>query len=238
LNNAQSDVQIGQLLGEYGYDAERLSEGIALLQTADRALEAQVSTAGGWQAATKSLDAAEKKARVAYSALREVARAAYGLNGPVLAALGLNQTTPVRQTHFLTMARALFNNALGSPDIAATLNRFGYTSTRLTDEKGKIDTMDAARHAREAAKGAAQQATVDQAAAMNNLDKWMSAFFRVAKVALRGQEQLLEKLGILARNAKTEAQRQAPAKAAATRRERRNGLTIIAQKEGADKAVA
>ena len=57
-------------------------------------------------------------------------------------------------------------------------------------------------------------------------------------MALRGQEQLLEKLGILARNAKTPAQRQAPVKAAQTRKSRKDGLKVVGQKEVADKAVA
>jgi len=40
---------------------------------------------------------------------------------------------------------------------------------------------------------------------------------KIAKVALSGKKQLLEKLGVLARTSKTAAQRLAPKKASATR---------------------
>ncbi|HQO21323.1 MAG TPA: hypothetical protein PLA03_13360, partial [Acidobacteriota bacterium] len=60
-------------------------------------------------------------------------------------------------------------------------------------------------------------ATFEQNRAMEALDYWMGGFVKVAKVALRDQPQLLEKLGILKRGGKTAAQRQAPQKAAATR---------------------
>jgi hypothetical protein len=238
LNNAQSDAEIGPLLAAYGYDAARLAEGMAILETADSAVQAQVSTAGGWQTTTQTLGSAEREARTAYRTLREVVRAAYGYNAPILAILGLNQTMPARQTHFLTMAWTLFNNAISSADISATLERFGYNGRRLTSEKEKVGAMETALEARESSKGSAQQATMAQRSAMNDLGKWMSAFFRVAKVALRGQEQLLEKLGILARNARTQAQRQAPAKAAQTRKARREGLALVAPKEVPDTAVA
>lgn len=238
LSNAQSDPVIGPLLSVYGYDAARLAEGVAVLQVADSAVQAQMSLSGHWQWATKALDTAEDEARAAYRALREVVRAAYGLNDPVQAVLGLNQPMPLRQSHFLAVAITLFNNALGDAEIAATLARFGYTGRRLATEKAKVDAMAAALETRESAKGGAQQATMDQRTALNDLGRWMSAFFRVARVALRGQEQLLEKLGLFARNERTEAQRHAAAKAAETRKARRDLLKVVPNKEEADQAAA
>jgi len=41
-------------------------------------------------------------------------------------------------------------------------------------------------------------------------------YLKIAKVALHGKTQLLEKIGVLARTGKTAAQKAAPAKAAAT----------------------
>ena len=67
------------------------------------------------------------------------------------------------------------------------------------------------------AKGAAQQAAQDQDAALAKMSDWVAQYLKIAKVALRGKKQLLEKIGVLARTSKTAAQKAAPQKAAATR---------------------
>ena len=69
----------------------------------------------------------------------------------------------------------------------------------------------------EAAKGSAQQATVDQDAALAKMNEWVAQYLKIAKVALRNKRQSLEKIGVTARTTKTAAQRAAPKKAAATR---------------------
>ncbi len=102
--------------------------------------------------------------------------------------------------------------------ISECLASFGYTTAKLSAERGKIVELSAAIQAHESASGAAQQATSEQNKAMDALDYWMGAFVRVAKVALRDEPQLLEKLGILKRNSKTPAQRASAGKAAATRK--------------------
>ena len=67
------------------------------------------------------------------------------------------------------------------------------------------------------AKGASQQASQEQEAALKAMNDWVAQYLKFAKVALRGKKQLLEKIGVTARTTKTAAQRAAPAKAAATR---------------------
>jgi hypothetical protein len=67
------------------------------------------------------------------------------------------------------------------------------------------------------AKGSAQQATEDQDAALAAMSDWVAQYVKIAKVALRGRRQLLEKIGVLARTSKTAAQQAAPQKAAVTR---------------------
>ncbi len=129
-------------------------------------------------------------------------------------------------------------NVASDPVLAAEVARFGYTDKKLAAEQAKIAAMDEALRVREVAKGSAQQATMDQRSALGQLDRWMGAFIRVARVAFRGQKQLMEKLGVLARNAKTEAQRKGPIKAAATRRVNRERLKVVARKEDNAQAVA
>jgi hypothetical protein len=125
---------------------------------------------------------------------------------------------PAALPFFLTMATTLFDNASHKPEVAQVLAQFGFTAAKLAKERTKIVELSAAMQAQDAATGGAQQATSEQTKALETLDNWMSAFVQIAKVALRAQPQLLEKLGILKRSSKTKAQRTAPAKAAATRK--------------------
>ena len=218
ISNAVSDARIGKYLGEYGYQTPKLSEGKALLEAADGAVKRQVAAIGDKKAAAARENSAEKAARTAYQNLSQVARAAFGKDKASLAVLGLTGPMPVPLSLFLTMAMALFDNASHKAEIASVLANYGYNTEKLARERGKIAELSAAIQAHEAASGAAQQATFEQNRAMEALDYWMGSFVRVAKVALREEPQLLEKLGILKRNAKTPAQRKGPAKAAATRK--------------------
>jgi hypothetical protein len=57
----------------------------------------------------------------------------------------------------------------------------------------------------------------DQDAALSALDHWLAQYEKIAKVALSGKPELLEKIGVLKRSVKTAAHRAASNKAAATR---------------------
>ena len=217
ISNALSDAQIGQLLGEYGYQTVKISEGKSLYEAAEAAVKKQVAAYGDQKDSTARLSAAEKEAKKAYQNLAQVARAAFVRDKAKLAVLGLNSAMPSTLPLFITMATALFDNASHTAEITDVLASYGYTVEKLSRERGKIVELTAANQAQESAKGAAQQATYEQNKAMEAIDYWISAFIKVAKVALRDQPQLLEKLGIVKRNGKTAAQRKAPEKAAATR---------------------
>ena len=227
IHNTMEDQQIASLVAVYGYGPDKMAEGLAILNKAMSAVQAQVATTGACQTATAELRRITQEAHLAYRGLAAVARAAFGRTSPTLTTLGLNRPVPTRQGEFVTMATALFDNVLGDPNLAAAVERY-YTADRLTAEKAKITAMDAALQARAAANGAAQQATVDQREALITLQNWIGAFRRIARIALNGQPQLLEKLGILVRNTRTPAQRQAPLKAAETRKANREALTIVA----------
>ncbi len=60
--------------------------------------------------------------------------------------------------------------------------------------------------------------TRDQKSAIKVLNDWTPQYRAIAKVALHGKKELLEKLGLLTRSTKTPAQRNAPKKAAETRK--------------------
>ncbi len=213
ISNSLSDPEIQSLVAQFGYPANKLNEGKALYDCALSAVNAEKATAGARQEATRTLAQAEESARDAYQALAKVARAIFGRDKAQLNTLGLNGSTPKDTAGFLAAAYTLFDNARTLPALAD----YGYDSPKLQSERLKIAAYDTANQQQEAAKGAAQQATREQDAALPTLNAWTAQYLKIAKVALSGKPQLLEKLGVLARTSKTAAQRAAPKKTSVTR---------------------
>jgi predicted pyridoxine 5'-phosphate oxidase superfamily flavin-nucleotide-binding protein len=208
--NSLADPEIKAAVAQFGYTTAKLNAGKRLYDTALAAVNAQNSGKGDQKAATADLKAKEKDARDAYQAAAKVARATLDKDG--LAKLGLGKE-PRGTAGFIQAGYTLFDNAADS----GLLADFGYDADRLAAERAKIEAFDQANQAQEMAKGAAQQATQDQDAALAAMNDWVAQYLKIAKVALRGKKQLLEKIGVTARTTKTAAQRAAPKKAAATR---------------------
>jgi len=193
ISNAISDPLIGKFLGEYGYQSQKLSEGKNLYEVADVAVKKQIAAYGDQKNATARVMKAEKEARIAYQNLAKVARAAFVRDKAKLAILGLDKPMPKPLPLFLTMAMALFDNASHNAEIAETLKNYGYDTDKLSKERQKIVELMVANQAQESAKGDAQNTTFEQKKALDALDYWMSAFVKIAKVALREHPELLEK---------------------------------------------
>lgn len=209
VSNSLADAEIQSLVAAYGYSPAKLNEGQALYEAALAAVAAQKSAAGGQRQATQELAEAEKSARDAYQSLAKVARAIFKDDKARLTALGLTGAAPRATAGFLASAASLFDNAAGAP----TLAEYGYDAGRLASEKAKIAAFDLANQRQEAAKGAAQQASREQAAALTSLEAWRAQYIKIARVALRAKRQLLEKIGVPAR---TTARRAAPEKPVVT----------------------
>jgi predicted pyridoxine 5'-phosphate oxidase superfamily flavin-nucleotide-binding protein len=211
ISNSLADPEIKAAVAQFGYTTAKLNAGKALYDKALAAVNAQKSGKGDQKTATADLKAAEKEARDAYQAAAKVARATLDRDG--LATLGLTGKVPRDIAGFIQAGYTLFDNAAES----GLLAEFGYDAERIAAERGKLEALDTANQAQKMAKGAAQQASQDQEAALAKMSEWVAQYLKIAKVALRGKKQLLEKIGVTARTTKTAAQKAAPAKAAATR---------------------
>lgn len=195
ISNSLADAEIQSLVAGYGYSSDKLNAGQSLYYSALAAVTAQKAAAGAQKQSTQEMDAAEVSARDAFLSLSKVARAIFKNDKARLTALGLTGKAPDNTAEFLAAASALFDNAAGAP----TLAEYGYELVRLESEKAKIAAFNLANQRQQAAKGAAQQATREQEAAMTSLDAWRAQYVKIARVALREKRQLLEKIGVLAR---------------------------------------
>jgi len=210
IANSLGDPEVKAAVAQFGYTTAKLNKGQQWYDAALAAVNAQKSGKGAQKDSTAQLRAALIDARDAYQALAKVAWAA--LSKEDQARLGLGKE-PRSTAAFIQAGYTLFDNA---GDVAA-LADFGYDADRLAAERAKIEAYDQAHQTQKMAKGSAQQATQDQDAALAAMNDWVAQYVKIAKVALRGKKQLLEKIGVIARTSKTAAQKAAPAKAAATR---------------------
>jgi hypothetical protein len=217
INNTLGDAEILGLVAAFGYNTTRMSEGQRIYLAAASAVNGQTVAAGAQRQATLNLRSAEQRARASYQALAQLSRAVFMRNPATLAMLGLVGTTPSASPEFLRAANTLFDTAMRIREISATLASYGYDDAKLRREHEVIVAFSRACEAQVAAIGAAQQATRDRKAALKAQADWLAQYLKIARIALRDKPQLYEKLGGVARSARTAAQRQATSKAAATR---------------------
>ena len=201
LRNTVCDEELLAQVALYGYPMERINAGLALQAAAVRAVNARHVAAGAQQQATAALEQAEAGARDAYRSLAQVARAVG--DKAARTTLGLTGPDPVGTADFLGAAYTLVDNA----GTLTALADYGYDKACLSAERQRIVDYDRANQVQEAAKAAVQQAAQEQEAALAALDEWVRQYLNIAKVALRGRPQLLEKLGVTVRTNPTAAQR-------------------------------
>lgn len=104
--------------------------------------------------------------------------------------------------YYVNRARSAYEVALATPEILGFLAARGYPVDRLNAERMDIQQLIAFNDAQEAAKGLAQIATHDLKTAMDGVDRWYGDAVAMARRALRDRHDLLEMLGIVARERK------------------------------------
>lgn len=196
LNNTLTDEEILGYVSQFGFDNKKLNEGLQRYERAVEAYNIRQRLKGNQQNLTEEFYKAYKNAQNAYQNLAKVARAIFQNDKGKLAQLGLNKRMPRTISQFITNAYTLFDNVLSIEDIKTKLSEFGFNEERINSERQKIVELDIAKLKKESAKGAAQQATKDQEQAFYELSRWISTYIKIARVALQGRKELLEKLGI------------------------------------------
>ena len=196
----QSDPDIQSALLPFNYDTAAVNSLDSQLTSARALVAATTQSRGAQRGTTQQLKDTFTAARSATATFALVCRELLKNEPGALASLGLTGgAAPQALAAFLLYADSLFTNALSaSATIKAKLATRGYDATRLVSEKAKIDALHAANQAQEQAKGTAQDLTPQQKQTLTDLDDAIMLYRKLARRALKGRLQLLEKLGIKA----------------------------------------
>ncbi|MGM0444129.1 MAG: hypothetical protein ACQEQV_08090 [Fibrobacterota bacterium] len=195
-----TDPEIAQALAVYGYTAERIAEGVALGEEAQRLIAAQKREYGEKLAATDELYAAREEAYDAYITALKVARIA--LRGDV----GARETLDlegVRERSFaglISQAQGFYRNIQASEEWLEAMRTFGFTPEKLAEKAALVDAAAEAKTAQERESGESQETTHARDLAIDCFLSWTSDFKEIAKIALADSPQLRERIGLLERS--------------------------------------
>ncbi len=222
--NGKKVTEIKLLMARRGYDTAEMNLGQGLHATASTAAQAAREATGDAADGAQAAQEAEAAVRAVYQGLAKTARTVFRRDRPSRVLLGLVGPEPRRQADFEQAARTLFNTTAYTPLITSKLAEHEYDGARLSLERSLIDEWVTQRNFFTELSGASEDATAAQTVAMTALIDWASEYIRHARIVMAKRPGLLEKLGIKVRNQPTKAQREGRAKAAATRRQKREAV--------------
>jgi len=197
IDNAISDVEIKTLLTEYGYDDVRLGEGKALLDTTNQLQQTQQKEYGDQFEATNALNSIWDSANNDYIRFVKISRVALKNEFAIYQKLGLNGVRKASLSGWLAQAKQFYLNALADSTALAKLSTFGITDIKLEAGKALVEETESKNAIQEKEKGEAQQSTIERDQGADMLFEWLSDFMVIARIALEGKPQLLEKLGVV-----------------------------------------
>jgi len=200
IDNCLSDPLIGQTLARFGYGPEVLKAGSDKLKQMEAAQAVQDAEYGDQIAATEAVEKAWKKARDQYNDALTLARIAFKNDSDAQRSLRLNGDRRNSLSGWLEDAKVFYQQLLNNTAWAKALERYDYTQARLTQEQAGVEEVSRLKSVQEKEKGEAKGATEARDKLLDEVNEWFGDLKEVVKVALRGDPQKVERLGLVVLN--------------------------------------
>jgi hypothetical protein len=196
LANALRDEVILGYLSEWGYNAARLQAGQQVLSRVTSLSNTGSDLGGDQLNATFDKNQAWQEAEREYMKQLTVARVAVKRPGD-RSKLCLDGDREQSYAGWWQQTSKFYEQALENPEILAQLAEFNLTPAKLQAGQALLNQLDAAQTEQISQKGNKQNTAAERAAALKELQQWMSDFEAIAEVALEDHPQLLEALGFV-----------------------------------------
>ena len=197
INNSLQNTELQNMLAEFGYTAERLTKGKALLDNATALNTKQVKEWGEKTEATNKLKKKREQAHGIYIKFVKIARIAMPEEPAAWQALGLWGERKESISGWLVQANQFYTNMLGNQNWLGAMANYGITTEKLTAGETLVKQVEAALSSQKIEMGEAQEATRTRDKAADTLQAWHSNFIAIARIALEDKPQFLEMLGIV-----------------------------------------
>jgi hypothetical protein len=199
IENSLSSEDVLNAVASYGYDSARIHAGKELHDDVIILSNRQKADYGLQMEATKALKSSWDAADGAYMKTLKIARIAFAGNIGVKTALMTAGKRKQSRTGWLEQAEAFYANLLSDENLLSAIFNYGYTQAKLEGEYALVKNVREKEIFQKNAAGNARKSTALRDEKIRALDKWLSEYRAVAKIALSDSPQKLEKLGIITR---------------------------------------
>ncbi len=193
--NLLEETEVTDELEQGSYDQAELTRFSTLQKKGWDDFVLQGQTAAEQKIATKKFNTANRGARKAFTICRGMGKSAFMKDPEGRQAAGLNGTEPTSLTLLLGAGRKLTASG-DKPEYAVKLAKKGVTAAKLTDLGAKLDALEAADQAQEAAKAAAGKALAQRNASAQAVFDWVAEFRMFAKAQFKDRPDVLKRWGI------------------------------------------
>ncbi len=197
LDNTSANAEINAGMLAFGYDAEKMQEGQALLDALIAADETQVKEYADQYAATNALQQAQDAVDQTYGVHRAIAKRLFPANTQAYRELLLNKRKARRRADWLRQATIFYSRLLANPEWIDQMATFGQTQAVLQAAQTALDNVANLDSVQQKETAEAQQATRARDEIWNEARVWLSTFLEVANFALQDNPQLIEAFKIV-----------------------------------------
>ncbi len=196
-HNAFSSQEIRLLLEKYGYEKNRLKQGISLCETAEKCLLEQRTKKGELGSIIHAFDIAREKADKTYLPYMKVARIALQGDNSTLQKLNLKGDRKRAYPQWLTQVIQFYKGVLKEPGILERLKHFGITKEKLEAGMALVQEAESANVRKELKKGEVQAAIEKRNRAFQEMNKYVANLIKIARIATVDEPERLEALGVV-----------------------------------------
>ena len=200
LINAKGNSQIYGSLEGYGYNINKIDEGISICEQARQAFEAKAKKEDKARASSNIYKKMNKDIRAIYNRDKKKAKIIFTKDDNTLNTLGFSGKNSRSFSRFLINSEHFYKTITNNDEIRSKLLIMKITPEHISS------TLDAIRNLHEAhtkymeAAAESQNATKIKSRAFKKSSGWMFDFRAVAKISMEDNPQLLEALGIFVKS--------------------------------------
>lgn len=196
LENAPKTLEISSALAEFGYDETKMSEGQNLFNQTRNNYDSNKQEKEEQLAAYQNFAASENLLNKIYLLHRKKAKIIFTNDSVTYTKLQLDNSIPDAYIDWLEMVKVFYSTILADETLQQKVARLKVPANELTAGSDMITDLEKARADYLKERGESQVAKEEKDDSFDELNKWMSEFYSVAKIAFEDTPQLLEVLGV------------------------------------------